>query len=156
LNFRILGNQRWIRGLAINKPDQVLDPKSLIRVATSTRIFVLGLFASMLFTSKELFFLEPSSYRRATRFNTRQNFRSDVVLVNVRVHKHFPQARNHGGRSGNVIDGSLEVGQVPSGRWSPPSGLTTRKAGQYGTRMPLSNKQLMAILRKRGSQRQRI
>ena len=73
LNFRILGNQRWIRGLAINKPDQVLDPKSLIRVATSTRIFVLGLFASMLFTSKELFFLEPSSYRRATRFNTRQN-----------------------------------------------------------------------------------
>src|SRR5260370_34900735 len=39
----------------------------------STRVFVLGLFASMLFPSKELFFLEPSSYRRATRFNTRQN-----------------------------------------------------------------------------------
>jgi hypothetical protein len=34
LNLRIFGNQRWIRGLAIDKSDQTLDPESLIRVAT--------------------------------------------------------------------------------------------------------------------------
>jgi hypothetical protein len=34
LNLRILGNQGGIRRLAINKPDQVLDPESLFRVAT--------------------------------------------------------------------------------------------------------------------------
>lgn len=39
-------------------------------------------------------------------------FRSDVILVNVRAHKHCSNARNHGRRSGNVIDGSLQVGQM--------------------------------------------
>ena len=39
-------------------------------------------------------------------------FRSDVVLVNAGAHKHFSHAHNHGGRSGNVIDGSLQVGEM--------------------------------------------
>ena len=47
------------------------------------------------------------------RTNCRFQVGSDVVLVNVRGHKHFPQAGDHGGRSGNVIDGSLQVGEMP-------------------------------------------
>ena len=34
-------------------------------------------------------------------------FRSDVVFVNARAHKHLLHAGNHGGRSGTVIDGAL-------------------------------------------------
>jgi hypothetical protein len=33
LNLRVFCNQRWIGGLAINKPDQTLDPESLLRIA---------------------------------------------------------------------------------------------------------------------------
>jgi len=34
LNIWILGNQGWICSLAINKPNQVFDPQSLIRITT--------------------------------------------------------------------------------------------------------------------------
>jgi hypothetical protein len=40
--------------------------------------------------------------------------------------------------------------------WTPPYGLTTKKVGRYGRRLPLSGKRLTAILRKRGSQQQRL
>jgi hypothetical protein len=47
----------------------------------------------MLFTSKDFSFLfEPSSYRRLHPSISGKIFRSDVVLVNVDGHKHFPQA----------------------------------------------------------------
>jgi hypothetical protein len=39
LNLRILGDQRWIRGLAIHKPKQALDPERLIGVATADYAF---------------------------------------------------------------------------------------------------------------------
>jgi hypothetical protein len=59
----------------------------------------------MLFTSKDFSFLfEPSSYRRLHPSISGKIFRSDVVLVNVSGHKHFPQARDHGEKPGDVRD----------------------------------------------------
>jgi len=44
---------------------------------------------------------------------SRKVFRSDVVFVNASAHKHLPHSGNHGGRSGAVIDGTLQCGQMP-------------------------------------------
>src|SRR5258708_34037832 len=67
----------------------------------------------MLFTSKDFSFLfEPSSHRRLHPSISGKIFRSDVVLVNIGGHKHLPQARDHSGRPGDVIDWPLQVGEM--------------------------------------------
>ncbi len=113
LNLRILGNQRWIRGLAIHKPEQALDPERLIGVATVDQNFRFRPVCKHAVHLERFFFLfDPPSHRRLRASISGKIFRSDVVLVNVRGYKHLPQARDHGGRPGDVIDGSLQVSEM--------------------------------------------
>src|SRR5215469_14558349 len=39
--------------------------------------------------------------------------RPDVVFVDAGFHQHFSQARNHAGRTRNVIDRPVQIAQVP-------------------------------------------
>jgi hypothetical protein len=103
--------------LPINKPDRALHPEGFLGIATVYKKFCLRPICQHVVHLKKPFFLvrperdPPPGQRQASVPS--KIFRSDVVLVNARAHKHRPHAGNHGGRSGTVIDRALQCGQMP-------------------------------------------
>ena len=76
LNLRIFGNQRWIRGLAIHKPEQALDPERLIGVAAVDQNFRFRPVCRHAVHLERFFFLfDPAIPLPTTSFNIRQNLR---------------------------------------------------------------------------------
>jgi hypothetical protein len=116
VNLRILGDQRGIRGLAINKPDEALHPKSLLRVAAVYEELCLRFTRQHVVQLENFSFLfDPTVILHMLRHPSVSGkiFCSEVVLVDSGLHKHLPHASDHGGRTSTVINRPIQCGKVP-------------------------------------------